>query len=391
MANCKDCGKPLDFDKMLCRYCGGWTAVDPHSVGTGDKISKANTTTLDQVEALEIERIVTNTCFDAAWGGGFVPTSVTVAGGEPGAGKTSSLLQIASAMAEVTGKRAYFFSAEMAPAEMKAMAQRLNIPNLDRFRVMMTMGGGVEIDATLLKEDPPACFILDSISALCGRDIAAQWVVCKLFKKLSMGHKAPSLLVCHINKQSDYAGGMSALHEVDTLIAFDTDVGKMTLSDLKEKGYTRAELTPYERDMRIVVAIKNRFGPTHNETCMLMTPHGLVGLPPPLSEQKKNALKRPHGEFASPKATVIPPASSEANVIGDSLHPQAPEVIVVNGQKLKRVKPKKKKKGLFGADAAVAAGLPPVAADALRKPRAAMSRTHGGKLAAKERRKETRA
>ena len=171
---------------------------------------------------------------------------------------TTGLLQISSKLAEVTGRWAYVFSAEQGPGDIKITADRLRLPNTDRFKVLSELGGGgAEVDEELLKEFPPASFVVDSVSALCGKDVHAAISIAKRYKKYSDKYKAPSFLICHMTKEHDYAGLMALQHEVDTLIT----------------------IFPEEDGSRALKAWKHRFGSTHKEYFLVMTEHGLVEKP----------------------------------------------------------------------------------------------------------------
>jgi hypothetical protein len=402
MAACQHCGKLLDFEKMQCRYCGGWTAVD-REVGILGAVSKKNTVMLDQVDAVSIARIVTGGVWDDAWGGGIVPTSTTLTGGNAGSGKTTMLLQVASLVASIQNKTSYYFSAEQAPGELKMTTDRLGLSHAHRIRVIREFGVGAEIDDALLKEDPPGFFVLDSISALCGQDKQAALEVTKRYKKVAVKYNAPAILICQMTKVNDYAGLNALQHEVDTLMTIErlnsereimtvlaaqySKLERKQLSKLLEAGRFDALLN----DMRVITPWKNRYGATGRDYPLMMTARGLVGLPP-----LEAITGEPFGKVRTAPVrptTIIPPPSSEANAIGDSLHPKASDAIEVNGQKLKKVKPKKKK-GFFGAEGAEGAeaeGAPARAAavegEAKKWKRPPMPRTKEGKHAAAERRK----
>ena len=86
MANCRNCGTPLQFKKMLCMKCGDWSPNDEDTTNLAN-VTADRTTTLDAVEAVAIQRIVTGGPWDEVWGGGFVPGSITLVGGSAGMGK----------------------------------------------------------------------------------------------------------------------------------------------------------------------------------------------------------------------------------------------------------------------------------------------------------------
>lgn len=265
---------------MQCLGCGRYTASETGAIGS---VSKMKVTTLDQVTPGAVERIVTGGPWDAAWGGGIVPTSITLVGGAAGSGKTTLLLQIASITAKITGKKSYYLSAEQAPGELRLTADRFGIDNLDRFVVMREFGFGAEVDDEVFKLDPPGIIILDSISSLVGKDAHAAVVIAKRYKQYSSKHSAPSFLISHMTKEFDFAGLMALQHEVDTLVT----------------------LFPEEDGRRHLKAWKNRYGPTHAEFYLIMTETGLAEAPP------KRASPRDFAEAAAAAGVPMPDAAND--------------------------------------------------------------------------------
>jgi predicted ATP-dependent serine protease len=252
------------------------------------------------------------------------------------------MLQLASRFAELSGKRSYFLSAEQSPGEIRLTADRLQIGNLDRFRVLSALGGGADVDPELLKQDPPACFVVDSISALCGKDKLAAVAIAKTFKKLSSVHKAPSFLIAHMTKEHDYAGLMALQHEVDTLVSVSVATEREA-SKLFKEGY---ELNDEQLgNIRVLIAWKNRYGATGKDHFLVMTPTGLAALPPPVPKPERKAKRR---GFAAPVDFAPVEAMSESDAALE-LPPRrraravpAPNAIQVAGQTLvKKPKPKK--------------------------------------------------
>ncbi len=267
--------------KSLCMKCGSWTVSE--TAGLGGAVSIKKTTTLDQVSAAAVERIVTGGPWDAAWGGGVVPTSITLMGGAAGAGKTTLLLQLSSIIAQITGRRSYYLSAEQVPGELRITADRLKITNIERLRVLAEFGSGAEIEEELLKDDPPGMMILDSISSLCGKDVHAAISICKRYKGYAAKYKAPAFLISHMTKEGDFAGLMALQHEVDTLVT----------------------LFPEEDGSRHLKAWKNRFGSTHQEHKLMMTETGLAAMPAPPERKGRSRIVVPE-DLAEELAREMP-------------------------------------------------------------------------------------
>lgn len=180
---------------------------------------------------------------------------------------TTGLLQVSSNIAKQTGRRSYLISAEQAPGDIKLTVERLKIdPSL--FRVLSEFGGGTgaDVDESLLKEDLPAAFVIDSVSAMCGKDTHAAIAIARRYKVLADKFKAPAFLICHMTKEHDYAGLMALQHEVDTLLT----------------------IFPEDDGRRHLKAWKSRFGPTHAEYFMVMTELGLQPVPKKEKGKKGN-------------------------------------------------------------------------------------------------------
>ena len=244
---CAKCGRTVALTETRCSNCGQWRRVPA-------RVSETNTATLDAVEPIATERIVTGGVWDEVWGGGFAASSVSLIGGRPGGGKTSLLLQIGSQLAEVRSRKLFFVNVEMTGGELRIAGQRLRVP-LDRIVACPTFAAAdIEVEDFGI----PAALILDSVSALVGKDAYAAIEVAKRLKKYATKYAVPVFLVAHVQKEGDFAGLASLQHEVDVLIRLDAGDG----------------------GLRVLKAIKNRFGPTRAAHHLIMTETGLAPWPP---------------------------------------------------------------------------------------------------------------
>jgi hypothetical protein len=177
---------------------------------------------------------------------------------------TTWLLQVGAVVARVTGRPTYFISAEQDKGELKMTIDRLHL-NLERgmFRVLKKMGSGGSIDEEIFKKEPPGMLILDSVTALCGKDKDAQVAVGRLYKQYSIKYCAPSFLISHMTKEGDLAGLLTLQHDVDAIASFFASDNERS----RYYGMPALELHKY------------RFGPTHKEWQLIMTPLGLVRAP----------------------------------------------------------------------------------------------------------------
>jgi predicted ATPase len=335
MSVCRNCGDFLEPKKMLCRRCGEWT---PNGEGAlpGAALKEEDFVDATEVQAQEIARILTGGPWDEAWGGGFVPSTITLLGGAPGAGKTTLLLQLAVVFAQITKKPTYYISAEQHKGALKLTLDRLGLPlEKGMLRLLNVQGGGGTIDEGALDKAPPGMMILDSVSALCGNDKHMQVAVCKQYIKYAIKYKCKVFLIAHMTKEHDYAGLMALQHEVDALVTLFPD----------DDGGTRI-LKPW----------KNRYGATHAEFKLIMTEKGFVA-PPPEPEKKGRGRKvtfegPPIGDGlpAGTTAAEVPPPAPEPTALETApppprknpfKRPAVDAILMPDGQKLVR----KDKKG----------------------------------------------
>jgi DNA repair protein RadA/Sms len=194
---------------------------------------------------------------DRVLGGGFVPGSVTLVGGEPGAGKSTLLLQAGHALAAAGGPVLYC-SAEESPGQVRSRAGRLDTLHDD---LLLACETDVTAIADLIEHHKPRACIIDSIqtvehpevSGSAGgvaqvRESAAALV--RLAKRLNVA----MVLVGHVTKDGQLAGPRLLEHLVDTVVEFDGD---------------------RHHALRLLRAVKNRYGPVGEVGCFEMTGAGL--------------------------------------------------------------------------------------------------------------------
>ncbi len=195
---------------------------------------------------------------DRVAGGGFVPGSGVLIGGDPGIGKSTLLLQALASLAR-KGERVIYVSGEEAIAQVRLRAQRLG---LDDATVLLATETNVsDILATLNEGEPPAIAVIDSIQTLWSPVIeAAPGTVSQLkagseaLVRYAKQKGTAMLLVGHVTKDGQIAGPKVIEHMVDTVLYFEGDRG---------------------HQYRILRAVKNRFGPTDEIGVFEMSDGGL--------------------------------------------------------------------------------------------------------------------
>ena len=200
---------------------------------------------------------------DRVLGGGLVPGSVTLVGGEPGIGKSTLLLQVLAEMARA-GRRCLLVSAEESPAQVRRRAERLGalIPGV--WLVGETSLVGIQ---AAIVEVAPDVVVIDSIQTVWDGDIdsspgsVGQVRGCaQILVALAKSGGPAVVLVGHVTKEGALAGPRVLEHMVDTVLSFDGD---------------------RHHALRLLRAVKHRFGPTGELGLFEMTGDGLTGVDDP--------------------------------------------------------------------------------------------------------------
>jgi DNA repair protein RadA/Sms len=200
---------------------------------------------------------------DRVLGDGLVPGSVTLLGGEPGIGKSTLLLQALEAMAQ-SGARCLLVCAEESTEQVRLRAERLGAlhPNL-----LVVAEPVLDHLAAHVDDTKPDVLAVDSIQAVAASEVAgppgsvAQVRACAArLVALAKERALPTLLVGHVTKEGAIAGPRALEHVVDTVLTFEGD---------------------RHHALRIVRALKHRFGATRELGLFEMGSEGLVPVPDP--------------------------------------------------------------------------------------------------------------
>ncbi len=264
---CQACGATSSRWAGKCTACGEWnTLVEETDAGpppgsgvtrqTKGRVIKLETLRGEAQEAPRFSSGIAE--LDRVSGGGIVPGSAILIGGEPGIGKSTLLLQVAAHVAR-SGGRALYFSGEEAVAQVRLRAARLGLADAQVGLASETNLSNIL--ATLGEGKPPDLIIIDSIQTLWADSLdAAPGTVSQVraaaqslirYAKMS---GAALLLVGHVTKDGQIAGPKVIEHMVDTVLYFEGD-----------RGLT----------YRILRAVKNRFGPSDEIGVFEMVSGGL--------------------------------------------------------------------------------------------------------------------
>jgi len=252
---CQACGAVTTRWCGKCAACGEWNSIIEETASPsgppaliaikGGKGRPASFESL-QVETLDAPRLPTSMAeFDRVLGGGLVPGSAVLVGGDPGIGKSTLLLQAAARLA-LTGAPVVYLSGEEAPAQVRIRAARLGLTQAPV--ALGTETNLANIIATLSKAGAPSLIVIDSVQTLWSEGLeAAPGTISQLrgcasaLVSYAKGSGSTLVLVGHVTKDGQIAGPKVIEHVVDTVLYFEGHSG---------------------HQFRILRAVKNRFGPT---------------------------------------------------------------------------------------------------------------------------------
>ncbi len=284
---CQACGAVTPRWSGRCGTCGAWNALveepaaRPMAGARGKALPEGRPLELAPLSGEEAAppRLLCGIGeFDRVAGGGFVPGSAVLVGGDPGIGKSTLLLQALAAMAE-QGRRCVYVSGEEAPAQIRLRANRLGVSSAP---LMLASETGVDdIVATLSGGPPPEVVVIDSIQTLWSSAIeAAPGSVSQLrggtesLIRFAKKSGTVMLFIGHVTKEGQIAGPRVVEHMVDAVFYFEGDRG---------------------HHYRILRAVKNRFGPTDEIGVFEMGGKGLIGVENPSALFMGDAETRPAG------------------------------------------------------------------------------------------------
>ena len=283
---CQNCGSQSAKWIGKCPACGEWNTyveevIQKEETGKGSWKTpnsgnkKINTPRkIQEVKNEEQARWITGDPeLDRVLGGGIVPGSLVLIGGEPGIGKSTLMLQIALIL---TGKTILYVSGEESEAQIKMRADRMEAKNPDCYVLSETTTQHIFQQIEVLKPD---FLIIDSIQTLTSQYVessagsVSQVRECTAeLMKFAKETGTPVFLIGHITKDGSIAGPKVLEHMVDTVLQFEGD----------------RHLT-----YRILRTSKNRFGSTHELGIYEMRAEGLRTVANPseiLLTQREEAL-----------------------------------------------------------------------------------------------------
>src|SRR5947209_17165774 len=261
---CRECGATAPRWEGRCHSCGDWNTL----------VEEARRVTEPRHEPLERPVLVADVPLasgaarptdidgvDRVLGGGVIPGSATPLGGEPGVGKSTLLLQALTSLAR-DGARCLLVCGEESAAQVRLRAERLQaiVPNL-----WLVADPEVQGVVAHVQELEPDVLAVDSVQTLTDVDLPAapgsvtQVTECtQRLVRLAKERAMATMLVGHVTKEGTLAGPRVLEHTVDTVLSFEGD---------------------RHHALRLLRAVKHRFGATGELGIFEMTETGLVGVP----------------------------------------------------------------------------------------------------------------
>ena len=281
---CQNCGHEEAKWLGQCPACKEWNTFVEERIDSG--ITKETTVAARAVHEAKVVPLTEATAdddtrsetgikeLDRVLGGGIVPGSLVLVGGDPGIGKSTLLLQVCQRMAQM--KKILYISGEESQAQIKLRANRMGNFTSGLLLLCETNLG---IIRSVIEKERPELVIIDSIQTMYSEDVtSAPGSVSQVrestnvFMQLAKGLCIPIFIVGHVTKEGTVAGPRVLEHMVDTVLYFEGD---------RHASY------------RILRAVKNRFGSTNEIGVFEMRQSGLVEVENPseymLSGKPENA------------------------------------------------------------------------------------------------------
>ncbi|MCJ7500588.1 DNA repair protein RadA [bacterium] len=283
---CQKCGTNSPKWMGRCPDCSTWGSMIEEIRDSG-RDKRSSTATVDPVSITNIPEDSSQRVFtgleelDRVLGGGMVPGSVILLGGDPGIGKSTLILQILAQLA-AAGQKVLYVTAEESMRQIRMRAQRVGSESENLMVLAETDFAAV---TEIIRKFMPDTVVLDSVQALYHPDIGSSSGSISQVREiaggavaLAKGNDITIWLIGHVTKEGAIAGPRTLEHLVDTVLYFEGD---------SSHAY------------RILRAVKNRYGSTNEIALLEMTGQGLIQITDPAG------LFLPTGGRRSPGSAVV--------------------------------------------------------------------------------------
>jgi len=261
---CKECGTAHAKWAGLCSQCGAWNSLQEQSssgatakLAKSSSISPRQTVVLGSKKAAQIPRIPVGIAeFDRVLGGGLVPGSLILLGGDPGIGKSTLVLQSAAHLATINS--VLYASGEESEDQILLRADRLRVSSPNAHILAET---NIETILATAHKNKPNTLIIDSIQTVSSSEVPShagsvtQIRYCaELLLNFANETGIATIIIGHVTKEGSLAGPRTLEHLVDTVLYLEGD----------RYG-----------DLRVLRGVKNRFGSTGEVGIFQMDTYGL--------------------------------------------------------------------------------------------------------------------
>ena len=267
---CQNCGHEESKWLGQCPMCREWNTFVEEKVtvskGTAAKntVREAEVVTLSSVSTDQEDRMQTEIEeLDRVLGGGVVPGSLVLVGGDPGIGKSTLLLQVCKRLSD-QGRKVLYISGEESLKQIKLRANRMGTFS---DHLLLLCETNLETIRQVIEREHPAVAVIDSIQTMYSEEVtAAPGSVSQVreatntLMQIAKGLNITIFIVGHVTKEGTVAGPRVLEHMVDTVLYFEGD---------RHASY------------RILRGVKNRFGSTNEIGVFEMMETGLEEVPNP--------------------------------------------------------------------------------------------------------------
>ena len=267
---CQNCGHEESKWLGQCPMCREWNTFVEEKVtfskGTATKntVREAEVVTLSSVSTDQEDRMQTEIEeLDRVLGGGVVPGSLVLVGGDPGIGKSTLLLQVCKRLSD-QGRKVLYISGEESLKQIKLRANRMGTFS---DHLLLLCETNLETIRQVIEREHPAVAVIDSIQTMYSEEVtAAPGSVSQVreatntLMQIAKGLNITIFIVGHVTKEGTVAGPRVLEHMVDTVLYFEGD---------RHASY------------RILRGVKNRFGSTNEIGVFEMRETGLEEVPNP--------------------------------------------------------------------------------------------------------------
>ena len=261
---CQNCGHEESKWLGQCPMCKEWNTFVEENISvvkgsSAKQIKEAEVISLNSVVTDDDDRICTTIKeLDRVLGGGIVPGSLVLVGGDPGIGKSTLLLQVCQKLCKA-GNHVLYISGEESLKQIKLRANRMGEFTEELLLLCET---NLEVIKNVIEKRKPEMVVIDSIQTMYSDEVtSAPGSVSQvrestnIFMQLAKGLGIPIFIVGHVTKEGTVAGPRVLEHMVDTVLYFEGD---------RHASY------------RILRGVKNRFGSTNEIGVFEMRQSGLI-------------------------------------------------------------------------------------------------------------------